>query len=911
MPLTRIKLTAIADGGITTAKLSNVLNLSGFDVTLPQGVGGTNWTTTPILTPTSDNSNISGGGSASGDGYLVSNSSGYFVNTSDGTVTIKLPGNPQQGNYVSLVDYAGTNDLDSVDGNGFYTNRIQINPNGNKINGSTNYLDIGAARGGAQLVYVDSTQGWIVTDSANEDTAKSLIPSTPRINIGGVLNTDPLNPQPYFQDTIDELSGRTIKITGSGFLSGLSVHMIDSDNNTYTDATVSSVTATEVVFVVPQSVITAASGDYVDLFDVKVVNSNGSFVVLSDALQFAPRPAFALNADTLLGTVSDPSNTTNSGANSFDSFTTLTNATISATSLDTNDDITYAITNNGGLTDLVIDSISGALSGTQSTFPAANTLQEYNVEITATATTRIEEDSNQPQVIFARNFKILVEGAVSAPTISSVELGVVAGDNYFSTAGNVLTITGTGFADKPVVVVQAADNTEYTITANDVTYSSPTTITFVTTADMVTKGQVQGDERFNVKVTNPNSRTNPSTVPGSLVSTGAYEKTSGFVSDLFEYFGNAPTISPTTTNIGTLSAGGIGTVDYTTLTTTSFTITTLDPDDTIQSVAISNNSNLPGLGASITSNTPSSKVVTLTGTNSSDITTAGNYTFNLDIVTESDYGGATRTASTNQQYIVTIASASNSLAYDSNIQNSLMFDGTSSYLQSQNTSSTGSTTTWTWSCWVKRSSISSQQTIIEAYWSGTSYDKIEFNSGDILSSTVYSSSNAYSFISTELFRDTSAWYHIVWVWDTTNAATDSRHVIYVNGSLLNKASGTSPASSLTSDSMNRFTSSRPHVIGYHGYSNSQYSNLYLADVYFIDGQALDSSYFGKTDTDSGVWIPKTFDGTSSTSGQQSVNAYYGTNGFHLDFSPSSLVYNGTALTTVNDVSGRGNHWTAN
>ena len=65
-------------------------------------------------------------------------------------------------------------------------------------------------------------------------------------------------------------------------------------------------------------------------------------------------------------------------------------------------------------------------------------------------------------------------------------------------------------------------------------------------------------------------------------------------------------------------------------------------------------------------------------------------------------------------------------------------------------------------------------------------------------------------------------------------------------------------------------------------------------------------------------IPKTYDGTSPTgaaindaSTHGTSTGIFGTNGFHLDFSSNSLVYNGTALTTVNDVSGRGNHWTAN
>lgn len=874
MPLTRIKLTAIADGGITAVKLANPLNLSSLDVTLPQGVGGTNWTN-----------------AVQTSSFTAVSSNGYFVDTTLGVVTVTLPASPSVGNYVSLVDYAGTNSRTGTDANGFYTNRIQINPNGSKINGSTDYKDIGASRGGVQLVYVDSTQGWIVTDAANENTVKALLPSTPTINVGGILNA---NSQAYFQDTNDPIAGRTMTVQGTGFMEGVFVEMIDVNDVSYT-ATTTYVSSNQITFVVPDSAITAAIASnalFDDRFDVKVNNSNGSFVIVSDAIQYAPRPYFALPADTLLGTVSDPSNTTNNGANSFDSFTTLTNATITADSLDADDTITYAITDNGGLTNLSIDPSSGALSGTQTVFPSADTLQEYTIEITATATTSGSEDSSQPQVTFPINYKILVEGAVSAPTVSSVELGIVAGDNYFSAAGNSLTVTGTGFANKPVVVVKAADGTEYTIDANDVTYSSPIAISFLTTADMVTKGQVSGGDPFDIKVTNPNTRTNPSTVPGSLVSTGAYEKTSGFVNDLFEYFGNAPSISPTSTNIGSLSAGATGAVDYTTLTTTSFTITTLDPDDTIQSASISSNSNLPGLGVSITSNTPSSKVVTLTGTNSSDITTAGDYTFNLDIVTESDQGGVTRTASTNQQYTVTIASASASF-YNYPIEQSLRFDG-SSYLSNRTTQSTPNDVRYTISMWIKGMSGSPRNDLFGV--GGDTEFTFYQPDGDFY--WYGSGGNAYYLPPKQKFRDTSSWYHLVFLWDSNNNNTTERMKMWVNGE---QVTDLHSSYRYPNTGLNSGYNVQSLQIGY----RIQHFEGYMADIYLLDGIAEDANSFGETISD--IWVPKQY----GSGDPANATTEYGTNGFHLDFSPASIVYNGTTITQINDVSGNNNHWAAN
>jgi hypothetical protein len=75
----------------------------------------------------------------------------YPVNTTSGAVTVTLPASPVAGAIVTIVDYAGT----------ALTNNIVIAPNGNKINSSTNNLTIAVPRLSYNLVYIDSTQGWI------------------------------------------------------------------------------------------------------------------------------------------------------------------------------------------------------------------------------------------------------------------------------------------------------------------------------------------------------------------------------------------------------------------------------------------------------------------------------------------------------------------------------------------------------------------------------------------------------------------------------------------------------------------------------------------------------------------------------------------------------------------------------
>ena len=80
--------------------------------------------------------------------------SGYFVNTTSGAITMTLPGSASQGDEVSIIDYAGT----------FDTNNLTVGRNSHKIQGSAADLTVSTERAGFTLVYVDSTQGWLLKD---------------------------------------------------------------------------------------------------------------------------------------------------------------------------------------------------------------------------------------------------------------------------------------------------------------------------------------------------------------------------------------------------------------------------------------------------------------------------------------------------------------------------------------------------------------------------------------------------------------------------------------------------------------------------------------------------------------------------------------------------------------------------
>ena len=139
---------------------------------------------------------------------------------------------------------------------------------------------------------------------------------------------------------------------------------------------------------------------------------------------------------------------------------------------------------------------------------------------------------------------------------------------------------------------------------------------------------------------------------------------------------------------------------------------------------------------------------------------------------------------------------------------------------------------------------------------------------------------------TRVFRDPSAWYHIVVAMDTTQATSSNRVKIYVNG-VQETVYDTATYPSQNYDTS--FNNTGEHKIGQFPGNANFPLNAYLADYHLVDGQQLAPTEFGSTDDD-GIWQPKKFSGA------------HGTNGFHLDFKDSSSI--------GNDASGS-NNWTAN
>jgi hypothetical protein len=234
--------------------------------------------------------------------------------------------------------------------------------------------------------------------------------------------------------------------------------------------------------------------------------------------------------------------------------------------------------------------------------------------------------------------------------------------------------------------------------------------------------------------------------------------------------------------------------------------------------------------------------------------------------------------------------ASGSTAAAAGGQQSLKFNDDESQYLSWTPAAAGNRKTWTWSGWVKRGNIGTTQSLFASRVSAE--DTIRFDSGSTFNFYVYSGGYVGQLNTPSVYRDPSSWYHIVCVWDTTNATSTDRMRAYINGKRLT-AFNTATYPSLNADSF--INGLQEHSIGQND-AGGEYFDGYLSDVYFIDGQALDASSFGQF-TD-GYWEAIDYAGS------------YGTNGFHLTFQDdvvsegfNTVTYRGTGASQ--SVSGLG------
>ena len=207
--------------------------------------------------------------------------------------------------------------------------------------------------------------------------------------------------------------------------------------------------------------------------------------------------------------------------------------------------------------------------------------------------------------------------------------------------------------------------------------------------------------------------------------------------------------------------------------------------------------------------------------------------------------------------------------------------GDSAYLN-RTPSSAGNRQTWTLSAWIKK--YNTNFVPLFSVEDSAGHSSIEFNSSKIKWNTFTSANGAFE--TDALFRDPSAWYHVVISYDSTLATAADRIKCYVNGVEQTFSSYTAP----TQNQQTPVNNTVPHTIS-KTESASTYGDIGLTAVYLVDGSALGATSFGAFDAN-GVWQAAAYSGT------------FGTNGFHLfDFANESGI--------GNDSSGNDNDFTVN
>jgi len=236
--------------------------------------------------------------------------------------------------------------------------------------------------------------------------------------------------------------------------------------------------------------------------------------------------------------------------------------------------------------------------------------------------------------------------------------------------------------------------------------------------------------------------------------------------------------------------------------------------------------------------------------------------------------------------------ASGAAATAYSVDRSLRFNSADDAYLTRTPSSTGNQKVWTWSAWFKRTNLGGDHKLFasnETNSSGHGLAALYFASNDKLN-TYYDtpSGQPYGAVNDRVYRDVSAWYHIVWQVDAAN--TTQR--IWINGVEETLSSSYNPIDYNYTMNQSGYT----NVMGANPWNTSNTSDMYLAEVHFSDGNKYAASDFGETDATTGQWVPK------------SVSITYGTNGFYLNFSDNS----GTTATTLGkDSSGNGNNFTPN
>ena len=232
---------------------------------------------------------------------------------------------------------------------------------------------------------------------------------------------------------------------------------------------------------------------------------------------------------------------------------------------------------------------------------------------------------------------------------------------------------------------------------------------------------------------------------------------------------------------------------------------------------------------------------------------------------------------------------------DGSIAKSCMFNSPDNPKLGKTFSGAGTNTTWTFSCWIKLGIKTSngRRMIFSAGSAGSNYGGAEIGStGDdsIEFYNYYGGSYDWRLVTNRQLEDTSKWYHLLFISDTTNSTESDRARIYIDGERVTSFSTESYPS--LNYANNFWMGTTEHEIGTSIFTTQNFDG-YMAEVNNVDGSVVLPSTFGLTNTSTGRWIPKTLSGIT-----------YGTNGFRFTFADSSALGDDTSGNT-NDFTSSG------
>jgi len=212
-----------------------------------------------------------------------------------------------------------------------------------------------------------------------------------------------------------------------------------------------------------------------------------------------------------------------------------------------------------------------------------------------------------------------------------------------------------------------------------------------------------------------------------------------------------------------------------------------------------------------------------------------------------------------------------------NVANGCAFDATRSEKMTKTPTSAGNRRTFTISFWHKRGGLNTKDYIFEAGNSDADADRFTLRWGT--GNTLDIQTSATYLITNRLFRDVSAWYHVVLAVDTTDGTASNRMKLYVNG-VAETSFSTDNRGDINQNFDFAVNNTKKHIIGNSDVEGSNFLDGNLCEFVILDGTAAAPTAFGEFDEDSGIWKPIDVSGLT-----------FGTNGCYLDFEDSSNMGN--------------------